>query len=74
VILNNAKVGTGCIIAAGTVIPESTMVEPYSLWAGIPGKMKKKLEESDQEMIRRYALNYLDYLEIYLGERRGAGE
>jgi len=73
VILNNAKVGAGCIIAAGTVIPENTVIEPYSLWAGIPGKMKKKLEESDQEMIRRYALNYLDYLEIYLHERRGAG-
>ena len=73
VILNNAKVGAGCIIAAATVIPENAVVEPYSLWAGVPGKMKKRLEESDQEMIRRYALNYLDYLEIYLRERRGAG-
>lgn len=73
VILNNAKVGTGSIIAAGTVIPENTVVESYSLWAGVPGKMRRKLEESDQEMIRRYAMNYLDYTEIYLGERRGAG-
>ena len=73
VILNNAKVGTGCIIAAGTVIPENTTVEPYSLWAGVPGTMKKKLEETDQEVIRRYALNYLDYLDIYLRERHGAG-
>jgi carbonic anhydrase/acetyltransferase-like protein (isoleucine patch superfamily) len=73
VILNNATVGTGCIIAAGTVIPENSVVEPYSLWTGVPGKMKKKLEQSDQEMIRRYAMNYLDYLEIYLRERRGAG-
>jgi carbonic anhydrase/acetyltransferase-like protein (isoleucine patch superfamily) len=73
VILNNARVRTGCIIAAGTVIPENTVIEGYSLWAGVPGKMKKKLEESDQEMIRRYARNYLDYLEIYLRERRGAG-
>jgi len=73
VILNNAKIETGCIIAAGTVIPENTVVEPYSLWAGLPGKMRRKLEESDQGMIRRYALNYLDYTEIYLRERRGAG-
>ena len=73
VILNNAKVGTGCIIAAGTVIPENTVVESYSLWAGVPGKMRRKLEESDQEMIRRYAMNYLDYTEIYLRERRGVG-
>jgi carbonic anhydrase/acetyltransferase-like protein (isoleucine patch superfamily) len=70
-ILNNARIGTGCIIAAGTVIPENTIVEPHSLWAGVPGKMKKKLQESDQEMIRRYAMNYLDYTETYLRELRG---
>ena len=72
VILNNARIGAGSIIAAGTVIPENTVVEPYSLWAGVPGKFKKKLEQADQESIRRYAMNYLDYTEIYLRERSGA--
>ena len=71
VILNNARIGEGCIIAAGTVIPESTIVEPESLWAGVPGKMKKKLDASDREMILRYAKNYLDYTAIYRAETRG---
>src|SRR5256885_8948328 len=73
VILNNAKVGMGSIIAAGTVIPENTVVERYSLWAGVPGKMKKKLEDSDQEMIRRYAMNFLYYIEISLSESLDSG-
>lgn len=68
VILNNARIGAGSIIAAGTVIPENTVVEPQSLWMGVPGKFRKKLGESDQETILRYARNYLGYKDQYLRE------
>ncbi|HSA91717.1 MAG TPA: gamma carbonic anhydrase family protein [Terriglobales bacterium] len=70
VILNGARVGKGSIIAAGTVIPEGTLVEPGSLWMGVPGKFRKKLGESDQETILRYAQNYLDYKNQYLKEHK----
>ncbi len=72
VILNGARIGTGSIIAAGTVIPERTVVEPYSLWMGVPGKFRKQLGEADQEVILRYARNYLEYRENYLRERRSS--
>src|SRR5205823_14063418 len=69
VILNNAQVGEGSIIAAGTVIPENTVVEPFSLWMGVPGKFKKRVDDdANQQMILKYAKNYLDYREIYLKE------
>src|SRR5947209_7190583 len=69
VILNNAKVGEGSIIAAGTVIPENTVVEPFSLWMGVPGKFRKKTDdEKTQQMILQYAKNYLDYTKQYLTE------
>ena len=69
VILNNAQVGEGSIIAAGTVIPEGAVVEPYSLWMGVPGKFRKKIDDAaTQETIMRYARNYLDYKEQYLKE------
>jgi carbonic anhydrase/acetyltransferase-like protein (isoleucine patch superfamily) len=69
VILNNAVVGEGSIIAAGTVIPENTVVEPFSLWAGTPGRFKKKIEdEQTQQMILQYAKNYLGYREQYIKE------
>jgi carbonic anhydrase/acetyltransferase-like protein (isoleucine patch superfamily) len=69
VILNNARIGEGCIIAAGTVIPENTVVEPHSLWMGVPGKFKKKIADAaTQESILRYARNYLDYKEQYRQE------
>jgi carbonic anhydrase/acetyltransferase-like protein (isoleucine patch superfamily) len=69
IVLNGARIGAGSILAAGTLIPEMTVVEPGSLWMGSPGKFKRKLEEKDQEMILRYAKNYLGYKETYLEEK-----
>jgi len=70
IILNGAKIGAGSIIAAGTLIAENTVVEPGSLWMGSPGKFRRKLEKGEDEMITRYARNYLGYKEEYLKESR----
>jgi carbonic anhydrase/acetyltransferase-like protein (isoleucine patch superfamily) len=67
-ILNGAHIGAGSIIAAGTLIPEGTVVESGSLWMGMPGKFRKKLDGDD--MILRYARNYLGYKEQYLAEMK----
>ncbi len=69
IILNGAKIGAGSIIAAGTLIPEGTQVAPGSLWMGVPGKFVKSLGAAEQEVIMRYARNYLEYKETYLKER-----
>lgn len=72
VVLNGARIGAGSIVAAGTLIPEGTVVEPGSLMMGVPGKLRKKLSEADQETILRYARNYLGYRETYLAERKSS--
>ena len=69
-ILNNAHIGEGSIIAAGAVIPENTVIPPRSLVAGIPGKVRRELDDKDRELILQYAKNYLDYVQIYLEERK----
>jgi carbonic anhydrase/acetyltransferase-like protein (isoleucine patch superfamily) len=71
VILNDARIGTGSIVAAGAVIPEHTIIPPHSLVAGVPGKVRRQLSEADHEMILNYARNYLDYSEIYRAENSG---
>jgi carbonic anhydrase/acetyltransferase-like protein (isoleucine patch superfamily) len=69
-ILNGVRIGEGSIIAAGALIPEGTIIEPFSLWAGVPGKFRKKIDDPEtQEMILNYARNYLGYRETYLSER-----
>jgi len=50
------------------VVPEHTVVPPRSLWAGVPAKMRRELGERDRALIREYAQNYLDYVEIYRKE------
>jgi len=69
VVLNDARVGEGSIIAAGAVIPEHMVIPPNSLVAGVPGKVRRTLGETDRALILQYAQNYLDYTRIYLAER-----
>ena len=68
VILNDCRIGEGSILAAGTVLPEHTVVPPRTLWAGVPGKQRRTLEDKDHALILEYAQNYLDYTKIYLAE------
>src|SRR6476659_9945030 len=68
VILNGAWIGAGSIIAAGTLTPEKTVVEAGSLWMGSPGQFRRKLGPAEDEVILRYALNYLGYKDEYLRE------
>lgn len=67
-VLNNCRIGTGSIIAAGAVVPEDTIVPPRTLWAGVPAKMRRELGQQDRALILQYAQNYLDYTAIYLSE------
>jgi carbonic anhydrase/acetyltransferase-like protein (isoleucine patch superfamily) len=69
IILNGARIGAGSIIAAGTLIPEETVIPAGSLVMGIPGKVRKQLDDEEQQTILRYAKNYLGYKETYLAER-----
>jgi carbonic anhydrase/acetyltransferase-like protein (isoleucine patch superfamily) len=71
IILNGVRIGSGCIIAAGTLIPEGAAIPPGSLVMGSPGKLKRRLAESDFESISHYAKRYVEYKEIYRQERNG---
>ncbi len=74
VILNNCRIGEGSIIAAGAILPEHTIVPPRTLWAGVPGKQRRTLDDKDHALILQYAQNYLDYTRIYLAETAQATE
>jgi carbonic anhydrase/acetyltransferase-like protein (isoleucine patch superfamily) len=68
VVLNGCCIGEGSIIAAGAVVAEKTVVPPRTLWAGVPAKLRRELDDKDRALIREYAQNYLDYTDIYLKE------
>ena len=72
IVLNNARIGHGSIIAAGAVIPEHTTIPPHSLVAGVPGKIRRTLNDADHALILMYAQNYVEYTAIYLAESLAA--
>jgi carbonic anhydrase/acetyltransferase-like protein (isoleucine patch superfamily) len=67
-ILNGVVVGSNSIIAAGTLIPERTVIPPGSLVMGSPGKVKRQLTAIDQHSIEQYAERYAGYKETYRAE------
>ena len=62
IVMDNARIGSNSIIAAGAVVLENTVVEPYSIYAGVPAK---KVKDISQKLIsgeiNRIAENYLKY-------------
>jgi carbonic anhydrase/acetyltransferase-like protein (isoleucine patch superfamily) len=68
IVLNDCRIGSGSIVAAGAVVPEHTAVPPGTLWAGVPATLRRQLTSADRALILEYAQNYLDYVEIYRKE------
>ena len=62
IVMDHSEIGSNSIIAAGSVVLENTKVEPGSIYAGVPAKKVKKI---NQKLIRgeidRIANNYLMY-------------
>ena len=60
--MDGCVVNSNCIIAAGAVVLENTIVEAGSIYAGVPAK---KVKDVSQELINgeinRIATNYLMY-------------
>ena len=69
VILSRVRIGEGSIVAAGALVVEDTVIPPRSLYLGMPARFKRQLSEADRAFIDLHATHYLQYKEVYLGER-----
>lgn len=61
IVLDNATVGSGAIIAAGAVVLENTRVPEHTLWAGVPARQVKELPPQAQASIAQIAQAYTTY-------------
>jgi len=66
ILLNGAHVGTGSIVAAGTLIVENMKVPPKSLVMGSPGKVRRLLTHAEIAEIQTYADRYVGYRLEYM--------
>lgn len=58
-VLDGAHIGKQSIVAAGSVVPVGTVVPEGSLFAGVPGKVKKILSVHQRSSLKILAEKYL---------------
>ena len=61
ILLNGARIGTGSIVAAGSLVVENMNVPPRSLVMGSPAKIKRTLGDAELAEIQMYADRYVSY-------------
>ncbi len=66
ILLNGSHVGTGSIVAAGTLLVEGQKIPPRSLVMGSPGKVKRLLTQAEGADIEMYADRYVGYRLDYM--------
>ena len=72
ILLDNAVIPSGCIIAAGALVLSNAQLEPDSLYAGVPAKrIRAVTPEQREEIVLRTARDYMHYASWF---RDGAAE
>lgn len=66
-LLDYVEVGEGAVVAAGSVVLSKTIIEPYTLWAGVPAKFIKKLDPAQFDKLNgKTTKGYLMYKEWFM--------
>ncbi|MDE5687746.1 MAG: gamma carbonic anhydrase family protein [Paramuribaculum sp.] len=66
VVMDDAEVGEGALVAAGSVVLSRTKIGPNELWGGAPAKFIKMVDPlQSKELNRKIAANYLMYSKWY---------
>ena len=62
IVMDNCIVNSNSIVAAGAVVTQNTIIESGSIWAGVPAKKVKDIDQSNfAGEIDRIATNYVMY-------------
>jgi len=70
VVLNGARVGEDCLIAAHALIPEGKVIAPRSVVMGSPGKVTREVNERDLARMRESFEAYVSRWKLYAGTFR----
>lgn len=68
VLLNDVRIGTGSVVAAGAVVPEGMQVPPGSLVMGVPARIARPVDDALRARIRG---TWEHYVEQAARHRRG---
>ena len=65
IVMDNAHVKSGSVIAAGAVVLQDTIVGPGVIFAGVPAREVKKVEYDLKDVFERTSKNYIMYSKWY---------
>ncbi|MFL1378960.1 MULTISPECIES: gamma carbonic anhydrase family protein [unclassified Nocardiopsis] len=58
IVMGGARVGRGAFVAAGALVPPGKTVPPNTLWAGVPGKVVRELNDDDRAVLEYTSVHY----------------
>lgn len=71
IVLQNARVGEECLLAAATVVLEGREIPPRSVVAGVPGTVRKTLEGTSARWIEGGGAHYVELSRKYVADGVG---
>jgi carbonic anhydrase/acetyltransferase-like protein (isoleucine patch superfamily) len=69
ILMNGAVIGDESMIAAGALVTEGMEVPPRSLVAGVPGKIRRELNDAEVENLYKNARIYEAHRDLHRGGR-----
>jgi carbonic anhydrase/acetyltransferase-like protein (isoleucine patch superfamily) len=73
VILDNARIGAGAWVAAGSLVPADLVVPPLSLVRGSPARVVRQVRPEEQAWARDNIQRYIELARAHRREQLGAG-
>lgn len=58
IVLNGAVIGADSLVAAGALVPQGAVIPPRSLVAGVPGRVRRELNDAELASNRHNAAVY----------------
>jgi carbonic anhydrase/acetyltransferase-like protein (isoleucine patch superfamily) len=69
IVMDNCIIESNSIVAAGAVVTQNTVVPSGTIWAGVPAKKVKNIDQSDfAGEIERISNNYIMYSSWFKAE------
>jgi carbonic anhydrase/acetyltransferase-like protein (isoleucine patch superfamily) len=69
ILLDDVRIGTMSLVAAGSLLSPGTIIPPRSLVMGFPAKVKRPLTDEEVANLETFWKNYVDYTREYRKEK-----
>jgi carbonic anhydrase/acetyltransferase-like protein (isoleucine patch superfamily) len=66
VVLGRTRIGAGCLVAAGALVPPGLHVPDHSVVMGVPGKVVRSVTDADREYLAKLPRHYVNLAQRHI--------